>query len=133
MSLSTIHRDIEAALQATKRFTSVGIWMGDIQALVDTPKMAPAAFVILSGVDYDEPATIGAKTAKNETLWSVIIFEYVSTSSNDEIAAYQAMETTVAALINLPIGNRRLWPVQGRLLGAVKNSIAAYGVQFSVL
>jgi hypothetical protein len=134
MSLSSTQADIEAALKASGRFSQVGIWAGDIQGLIDAPKSVPAAFVILSGVNYDLPIGLRPTTAISDNLWSIIVFEYASKAVGQEIAAYQAIEAVVAAIINLKVGaNQRLWPAHARLLGAVKNSVCGYGIQFSLI
>ncbi len=134
MSLSSTQAAIEEALLASGRFVQVAIWAGEVQALIDTPKQVPAAFVIMSGVDYDSPIGCKQQSATSDNLWSVVIFEYVSKTAAGEVAAYQAIETTVAALTNLKVtSNLRLWPVRARLLGSVKNSVSGYGVQFSLI
>ena len=134
MNLSTTQAAIEATLKNSKRFTQVSIWAGEIQALIDTPKQIPSAFVILSGIDYDLPIGLRHQTATSDNLWSIVVFEYVSQNAVGEIAAYQAIEETVAAVTNLQITKTlRLWPVRARLLGTVKNSVCCFGIQFSLI
>jgi len=134
MTLTESHNLIEQALQGASRFNQVGIWLGEIQELVNTPKSVPAAFVILSGIDYEGPTVGVSLPAVADTIWSLVIFEYVNSQpGNSGIAAYGAIEATVAAITGLRVGNRRLWPVKTRLLGGVKNSVACYGVQFTLL
>lgn len=136
MSLSGTQADIETALKNCQYFMQVSIWAGEIQSLIDTPKQIPAAFVILSGVDYAAPIALRQQSAIADNLWSVIIFEYASQaqSVDGDIAAYQAIEAAVAAITNLRVGsNKRLWPSSVRLLGAVKNSVSSYGIQFSLI
>lgn len=133
LKLTQTHRDIESALNATGRFNQVGIWLGDIPSLIAVTKGVPSAWVLLSIIDFEEPHVIGAKAARSDTDWSIIAFEYVSREFAGDIAVYHAIETSVAALTNMPVGNKRLWPVTARLLGDVKNAVCCYGMQFTTL
>jgi len=128
--------NILIALAAIPNFKTVDAWMGDVKELLDKVQKLPSAHVLMSGADFDPPATIGATAAPSETTWSIVI---ISESLRDRktglVESLVLIEALIAAapagLTRLNTGFGYLWPASAQFLGA-DGGKSAYGIKFSL-
>ena len=136
--LTTIQSAITTALSALEAspdvplFKDVGIWQGNLDEATKNTLRLPAAWVLLSGIEFTEPYTRPSVLPPCRVRYTVVlVLRNLAGPGKKTGDSYGAIDQVVASLAGLATGYGLLQPT-GVELVTVERGLSAYAVTAEV-